>query len=165
MGETIALMNKIQLGFISLQADANKALNEIINTGFSSTKPFEDFLNKLLTGIAPNFVMPRSSTTDTTPQRPGVLPLPEIPPTFPGGPQPPASTTPSPVSQSTPLLDESRDRGATQQLEIERLTREMVAIRNTPPPVNGENTDLQKSMLAELQDHSTKLDRIRDALA
>jgi hypothetical protein len=165
MGETIALMNKIQLGFISLQADANAALNEIIKSGFSGTEAFDKFLNKLLTTIAPNYRLPTPSTTPAVPPRPGVLPLPEIPPTFPGGPRPPPSTTPSPVSQSTPLLDESRERTAALQSDIDRLNREVLAMRNTPPPINGENTDLQKSMLAELQDHSTKLDRIRDALA
>ena len=165
MGETIALMNKIQLGFISLQADANKALNEIIKSGFSGTEAFDKFLNKLLTTIAPNYRMPTPSTTPAVPPRPGVLPVPEIPPTFPGGPRPPPSTTPSPVSQSTPLLDESRERVAAQQLEIERLNREMVAIRNTPPPVNEDQNVILTAMLSVLKDSSDKLTRINDGLA
>jgi len=72
---------------------------------------------------------------------------------------------PGHVSQSNSLLDESRERTAALQSEIERLNREMVAIRNTPPPVNDDNAETQKSMLAVLRDSSDKLDRIRDALA
>jgi hypothetical protein len=70
------------------------------------------------------------------------------------------------VSQSNPPpTAAAEERVAAQQLEIEKLNREMVAIRNTPPPVNDDNAETQKSMLAVLRDSSDKLDRIRDALA
>jgi hypothetical protein len=51
------------------------------------------------------------------------------------------------------------------QLEIERLNREMVAIRNTPPPVNEEQTEVLTAMLSVLEDSSDKLTGIKDALA
>jgi len=163
MGKTIELMNKIQLGFISLQADANKAVNEIINSGFSGIKPFEEFFKKLLTTISPNGRSPGSETPPVATPRPGVLPLPEIPPTFPGGPQPPPSTTPSPVSQAPPPVVDPTVTAAL-QLEIDRLNR-VVAIQNTPPPVNGEQTVILTAIRSVLEDSSDKLDRIRDALA
>lgn len=83
-----------------------------------------------------------------------VAPAPAAPPNPPG-----------PVSQSNPAVSVAEERVAAQQLEIDRLNREMVTIRNTPPPVNGEQTEVLTAMLSVLEDSSDKLTRINDALA
>jgi hypothetical protein len=72
---------------------------------------------------------------------------------------------PVPVSQANPLLDESRERTAALQTEIERLDREVVALRNTIPPVNGDQTVILTAIRSVLEDSSDKLTRINDALA
>jgi hypothetical protein len=168
MGRTLELLNQIQLGFISLQSAANETLNKIIESGFQGSDAIEDFLSLLLSTIS-NSSQPPSGA-------PGVPPVAPAPPSNPGGAPPttptipappsnPGGAPPGPVSQSNPLLDETRERTALLQSEIDRLNREVLAMRNTPPPTNGENTDLQKSILAELQDHTNILGRMRDALA
>lgn len=162
IGATLKLFNDIQRGFVSLQAEANDTLNKIIKSGFSSSKYVEELVNRILNII----INPPTRPPSPVPVQPP--PVPTGPPSGPNNPPPsPAAppNPPGPISQSTPLLDESRERMALLQSEIDRLNRELVVIRNTPPPVNGENIDLQTAILAELQDHSTKLDRIRDALA
>jgi len=93
-------------------------------------------------------------------------PLFEGPATTPAPAAPAAPPNPPvPVSQANPLLDESRERTAALQSEIERLDRELVAMRNTPPPVNGEQTVILTAIRTVLEDSSNKLTGIKDALA
>jgi uncharacterized small protein (DUF1192 family) len=222
MGRTIALMNQIQLGFISLQGAANETLNKIIESGFQGSDAIENFLSLLMNtiqnplpdaGAPPVPAPPAAGAPPPTPPAPPPVPAPPVPappaaaappvldetiartallqseidrlnrevpairnappsiplaaapPTSAAVPAPLAAATPDLVSQSNPLLDETRERTALLQSEIDRLNREVLDMRNTPLPTNGENTDLQKSILAELQDHTNILGRMRDALA
>jgi hypothetical protein len=72
---------------------------------------------------------------------------------------------PGPVSQANPQSDESRERTAALQSEMDRLNREVLAMRNTPPPVNGEQTVILTAIRSVLEDSSDKLTRINNALA
>ena len=93
-------------------------------------------------------------------------PLFEGPATTPAPAAPAAPPNPPvPVSQANPLLDESRERTAALQSEIVRLDREVVALKNTPPPVNGDQTVILTAIRSLLEDSSDKLTRINDALA
>jgi hypothetical protein len=161
IGSILSLMNQIQTGFISLQAEANDALNKIIKGAFTSPEYVKELIGKILGAIQ------NPPTSAAPPNPPGVAPPTTAPPTTPAAPAPAAPPNPpGPVSQSNPPpTAAAEERVAAQQLEIEKLNREMVAIRNTPPPVNDDNAETQKSMLAVLRDSSDKLDRIRDALA
>ena len=165
MGRTIALMNQIQLGFISLQGAANETLNKIIESGFQGSDAIENFLSLLMNTIQNPLPDAGAPPVPAPPSNPGVAPPTTTTPTTPAPPSNPGGVPPVPVSQSNPLSDETRERTALLQSEIDRLNREVLAMRNTPPPTNGENTDLQKSILAELQDHTNILGRMRDALA
>jgi hypothetical protein len=93
-------------------------------------------------------------------------PLFEGPATTPAPAAPAAPPNPPvPVSQANPLLDESRERTAAMQSEIDRLNREVVAMRNAPPPVNGDQNVILTAIRTVLEDSSDKLTGIKDALA
>ena len=130
-------------------------------------------------GLAENEVPP-----PTGPARPGPFGPLQLPPGFPSGAPPTAPPTappvvPQPPPQSsneapTPVADarrrENEDRQEQQailQTEIENLTKAILAMANptNTQPGNEAQTAVMASMLAELRDHSSKLDRIRDALA
>jgi hypothetical protein len=161
IGETMRLMNILQSGFIGLNDKANELLNKIVKgeVGSDTVTLIKNFAESIGNNIKE--LANRTDRRDAPPTAPPTA-TPAGPVTVPA-PAPP--NPPGPVSQSNPQSDESIERTAALRSEIERLNREMVAIRNTPPPVNGENTDLQKSILAELQDHTNILGRMRDALA
>ena len=82
-----------------------------------------------------------------------VAPAPAAPPNPPG-----------PVSQAPPPLVDPIAT-ATMQSEIDRLNREVVALRNISTPVNEDQTEVLTAMLSVLEDSSDKLTRINDALA
>ena len=71
---------------------------------------------------------------------------------------------PGPVSQAPPPLVDPIAT-ATMQSEIDRLNREVVALRNISTPVNEDQTEVLTAMLSVLEDSSDKLTRINDALA
>ena len=171
IGTTIKLMNQVQLGFISFQSSANDLLNKIITGKLTDTTAVKELIEKMLERIRNPNGNPGSSSAalpneseeralrEANQRRNG---QPTAPPhTLPTAP----STTPSPVSQSTPLLDESRERTAALQSEIDRLNREVVAIRNAPPPVNEDQNVILTAIRTVLEDSSDKLTGIKDALA
>jgi hypothetical protein len=165
MGETLKLMHSLQSGFIGLNDKANELLNKIIKGEVGLD--IVDLINNLGDSIGNNIreAASRSERRAATPDGSATTP-PAAPATTPAAPAPAAPPNPpGPVSQSRTTPDAAEERVAAQQLEIEKLNREMVAIRNTPPPVNDDNAETQKSMLAVLRDSSDKLDRIRDGQA
>ena len=86
------------------------------------------------------------------------------------GPRDPPSTTPvprpGPVSQSNSGPNtEAEERHAAMQSEIDRLNREVVALRNIPPPVNEDQNVILTAIRTVLEDSSDKLTGIKDALA
>lgn len=127
-------------------------------------------------GLAENAV----PAPPTGPARPGPFGPLQLPPGFPGGtpptappvvPQPPPQSSneaPTPVADARRRADEDRqEQQAILQTEIENLTKAILAMANptNTQPGNEAQTAVMASMLAELRDHSSKLDRIRDALA
>ncbi len=170
IGTTIKYLNQMQLGFISFQSSANDLLNKIITGKVTDTTAVKELIEKMLERIRNPTGNPGSSSAalpneseeralrEANQRRNG---QPTAPPyTLPTAP----STTPSPVSQSRTEPDAAEQRTAALQLEINQL-REVVAMRNTPPPVNGEQTVILTAIRSVLEDSSDKLDRIRDALA
>jgi len=163
IGETLRLMHSLQLGFIGLNDKANELLNKIIKGEIGLD--FEDLVTGLGQSIFKN-IQEAARRSERGAATPDATPTPNarpVTPTTPNSTTPDA--TPIPDTRSVSQSEPDPIVTAAMQSEIDRLNREVLAMRNTPPPVNGENTDLQKSMLAELQDHTSQLSRIRDALA
>jgi hypothetical protein len=168
IGATLKLFNDIQRGFISLQAEANDTLNKIIKGGFSSSEYIKELISKILeiiknpparppgtpagsTGTPAGSTGAGSTGTPTGPNNPPPPPPPSQPNTSDSGSQ----SDPTPAEQRTAAL----------QLEIDRLNREVVAIRNTPPPVNEDQNVILTAIRTVLEDSSDKLTGIKDALA
>jgi hypothetical protein len=165
MGETLKLMHSLQSGFIGLNDKANELLNKIIKGEIGLD--FKDLVSNLGDSIVNNIreSLRKAEERAATPNGSATAP-PAAPATTPAAPAPAAPPNPpGPVSQTNPAVSATEERVAAQQSDIDRLNREVVAMRNTPPPVNDDNSETQKSMLAVLRDSSDKLDRIRDALA
>jgi len=154
MGRTIELLNQIQAGFISLQGLANQTLNDIIKSGFASSDAADAFIKKLIDRISNPPEMPPLPGQGRTPASP----------TTPSG---PVSSLPpeGPTTASGASAAESEVVAAL-QLEIQNLNRQMASMQtNNTAEVEKEQTVVMASMLTELQEHSTLLSRLRDALA
>ena len=81
-------------------------------------------------------------------------------------PTPPVPTPAGPVSQSNSGSNaEAEERHAAMQSEIDRLNREVVALRNIPTPVNEDQNVILTAIRTVLEDSSDKLTGIKDALA
>ena len=79
---------------------------------------------------------------------------------------PPVPTPAGPVSQSNSGSNaEAEERHAAMQSEIDRLNREVVALRNIPTPVNEDQNVILTAIRTVLEDSSDKLTGIKDALA
>jgi len=149
IGATLKLFNDIQRGFISLQADANDALNKIIKGGFSSREYVDELITKILGAI-------RNPPTRA-----------EASPASPNQRTPPSTNDTPDLNQRTPPNDPTpaEQRTAVLERDIERLTREMEALRTSTPPNNGDADRRMESILRELQEHTNLLQRIRDGQA
>ena len=163
IGATLKLFNDIQRGFISLQAEANDTLNKIIKGGFSSSEYIKELISKILEIIKnPPTRPPPPVTPPGTPVTP-----PGTPVTPPGTPvTPPTPTQPNSSgsgSQSDPTPAEQRI--AVLERDIERLNRELEALRNNPQSNNRDADERNIAILRELQEHTTLLQRIRDGQA
>lgn len=154
MGRTIELLNQVQAGFISLQGLANQTLNDIIKSGFTNADAAKNLVNRLLDRIT------------TPPERPGIPPG-SVGPASPTAPSGPVSSLPpaGPELAAAASAAES-EVVAGLQLEIQNLNRQIVSMQtNNTAEVEKEQTVVLASMLTELQEHSTLLSRLRDALA
>lgn len=81
-------------------------------------------------------------------------------------PTPRVPTPAGPVSQSNSGSNaEAEERHAAMQSEIDRLNREVVALRNIPTPVNEDQNMILTAIRTVLEDSSDKLTGIKDALA
>ena len=163
IGATLKLFNDIQRGFISLQAEANDTLNKIIKGGFSNSEYIKELISKILEIIKnPPTRPPPPVITPVTPVTP-----PGTPVTPPGTPvTPPTPTQPNSSgsgSQSDPTPAEQRT--AALERDIERLNRELEALRNNPQSNNRDADERNVAILRELQEHTTLLQRIRDGQA
>ena len=161
IGATLKLFNDIQRGFISLQAEANDTLNKIIKSGFSSSKYVEELVNKILDII---------KNPPTRPPPPVPVQPPSVPTGTPAGPNNPPPPPP-PVQPNTSGSGSQSDtspaeqRTAALERDIERLNRELEALRNNPQPNNRDADERNVAILRELQEHTTLLQRIRDGQA
>jgi hypothetical protein len=154
MGETIKLLNQVQAGFISLQSLANQTLNDIIKSGFTNADAATNLVNRLLDRII------------TPPERPGV-PSGSVGPTSPTTPSPPVSSLPpeGPLATSGASATDPQVV-ADLNLEIQNLNRRMESMQNNnAAEAEKEQTVVLASILTEMQNQSSKLDRLRDAMA
>lgn len=163
IGTTIQYLNQMQLGFISFQSSANDVLNKIITGKVTDTTAVKELIEKMLERIRnpPSIIPPRtgSGAPAVEPEIPTVsdpgVPYAAIPPPPPG-----------PVSQSNSGPNaEAEERHAAMQSEIDRLNREVVALRNIPTPVNEDQNVILTAIRTVLEDSSDKLTGIKDALA
>jgi hypothetical protein len=165
IGETLRLMHSLQSGFIGLNDKANELLNKIIKGEIGLD--FKDLVSNLGESIGNNIreALLRAERRAATPN--GSATTPAAPATTPAAPPPPPPPSQPNTSDSGPQSDPTpaEQRTAALQLEIDRLNREVVAIRNTPPPVNGEQTVILTAIRSVLEDSSDKLTRINNALA
>jgi len=163
IGATLKLFNDIQRGFISLQAEANDTLNKIIKGGFSSPEYVKELISKILEVIQNPPARPPNTSTGSTGTPTGPTGTPTGPNNPPPPPPPSQPNTSGSGSQSAPTPAEQTT--AALQLEIDRLNREVVAIRNAPPPVNEDQNVILTAIRTVLEDSSDKLTGIKDALA
>ena len=178
-------MDKLTIEYLPVTAKAIDAAFKVAELFAQSLEKLAD-VTKFILGDMTGAELARSlglSESETPPApsgpaRPGPLGPLTVPPGFPGGTPPTAPATPATpaepaappnppglVSQSRTEPDAAEQRTAALQLEIDRLNREVVAIRNTPPPVNGEQTVILTAIRTVLEDSSNKLTGIKDALA
>jgi hypothetical protein len=161
IGTTIKYLNQMQLGFISFQSSANDLLNKIITGKVTDTTAVKELIEKMLERIRnpPSITPPGPATRNnnegpaTGPNNPPPPPPPPPPPSPP--PPPPTPPGPTPAEQRTAVLER----------DIERLTRELEAMRTNTPPNNRDADRTMADMLRELQEHTNLLQRIRDGQA
>ena len=167
MGRVVDMLNRVQQGFISMQGDASAALADMIKVSFQGTDAITNFINKFIERVSQPAALPGG--TAEVPPGPAAAP----PAAAPATPQAPITTgaaaIPSESTQARAAVEESRTEQARLQTEIDNLNKSILAMVNraaTPGrPGDEAQTTVLSSMLVELRDHSSKLDRIRDALA
>ena len=164
IGETLRLMHSLQLGFIGLNDKANELLNKIIKGEIGLD--FKDLVFNLSESIQNNIAeaLRRQERRTETPENP---PVPTGPPSGPNNPPPPPPPVQPNTSGSGSQSDTSpaEQRTAALERDIERLNRELEALRNNPQPNNRDADERNVAILRELQEHTTLLQRIRDGQA
>lgn len=150
MSAIINMLNQVQRGFIEMQGAASEALTGMIKTGLSSKEEINRFLKQLIEAITN--INPTPGTSNRTPATSSNTPQ--------------TNEAPVPAANAQQRQDQ-QEQQARLQTEIDDLNRTIVALsaRAAEQPGNEEQTRIMAAMLVELRDQSSKLDRLRDAMA